>query len=228
MLGDRVRPDFSEYVAHFTRGGSPLSADEKPDDAGIKAVGVATPYERLVSILEQRRIFATPMPWTGRRAVAFTECPWGSMPDHAEQYSPYGVGFTKPHLFAAGGGPAVYLRADLFEKQRDFVAALSAGSPGFCPHLYSFVTPFSPPYSPADYREHHWKGKADCDYTHEREWRVPHDFTFDYGQVQFVVVRSYEDVAAFPKALKDEIGRQRFLIMDVYEQIEKLWPVHII
>lgn len=66
----------------------------------------------------------------------------------------------------------------------------------------------------------------DCDYTHEREWRVPHDFPFDYNRIEFVILNSYEDMAKFPKELKDAIGREKFILMDNYKQIEKLWPVH--
>lgn len=36
----------------------------------------------------------------------------------------------------------------------------------------------------------------------------------------------YGDVARFPKDLKDAIGREKFLIMEVYKRIESLWPVH--
>ena len=33
-------------------------------------------------------------------------------------------------------------------------------------------------------------------------------------------------MAQFPKELKDEIGRDKFLLLDNYKMIEKLWPVH--
>ena len=113
------RPDFSEYVAHFTKNAPPFGLKENAEDGSIKAVkGNAT--ERLVSILTSKKIFATPMPWTNRPAVAFTECPWGSLLDHTKQYSPYGVGFTKAHLFAAGGGPAIYFAHTCMRTRRIF------------------------------------------------------------------------------------------------------------
>jgi hypothetical protein len=150
------------------------------------------------------------------------------MPDHAERYSPYGVGFEKARLFAAGGGPAIYLRWDLHKKQQEFRHSTKEDWHGFDPSVYSFVTPFSPKYAPAKYKEKHWEGKPECNFTSEREWRVPHDFTFQYSQVRFVILPGYEDMDRFPKDLKDAIGRDRFIMMDVYKQIEKLWPVHII
>ena len=64
------------------------------------------------------------------------------------------------------------------------------------------------------------------DFSHEREWRIPHNFTFEYDQVEFVIVNTYEDMAQFPRELKDAVGRDRFLIMDVYRNVERLWPVH--
>ena len=100
------RPDFSDYVAHFTKNTPPFAIKEHAEDEAIKAIQ-GDAYQRLVSILESKRILATPMPWTNRTAVAFTECPWASLLDHTKQYSAYGVGFKKARLFAAGGGPAI-------------------------------------------------------------------------------------------------------------------------
>ncbi len=65
-----------------------------------------------------------------------------------------------------------------------------------------------------------------CDYTHEREWRVPRDFIFEYKDVEFVILNNYQDMAEFPKELKDAIGREKFILMDNYRLIERLWPVH--
>jgi hypothetical protein len=141
-------------------------------------------------------------------------------------YSSYGVGFVKPMLYAADGGPALYLRPDLVDKQYSYYeAAGGAGKRGFHPDVWSFATPFVPPYAPAALVNDHWRFKKKVDYSHEREWRVPHDFTFEYSQIEFVVVATYEDVAKFPASLKDEIGRERFLMMDVYQQISERWPI---
>lgn len=219
------RPDFSDYVAHFTKSALPFGVKDNPEHETLRRVPT-TAYERLVSILEKQAVWATPMPWTNAQAVAFTECPWGSLLRHAAQYSPYGVGFTKPHLFAAGGGPAIYLRQDMLASQRGHLAG--RGIPPFHYHIWTFVTPFVPDYAPQSHRDEYWNGRTPIDFTHEREWRVSHDFTFRYDQVQFVILDTYEDMARFPTALKDEIGRDRFLIMDVYRKIEEFWPIHIV
>lgn len=189
-----MRPDQSDYLAHFAKG----------DNA----------YDNLVSILRDKTIWHGSLPWTGRKAVCFTECPWSSLLAHATRYSPYGIGFTKPHVFAAGGGPAYYVRPDHFDKQH------------WQSDLFTFVTPFAPAYRPEHLKDPKYlKGKT-VDYAHEREWRVPHEFRFELEQVQFVVLDTYEDMAKFPKELKDAIGREKFIFMDMYKKIEELWPIH--
>src|SRR6267142_3236156 len=218
------RPDFSDYVAHFTKDAEPFSAKDHAGDASVKKIN-GTAFERLIAILKSQTIIATRMPWTNLHAVAFTECPWGSLLDHTKQYSAYGIGFKKAHLFAAGGGPAIYLRPDLHEKQKGFKSEQKPEWKGFDSRLYAFVTPFCPNYASAEYKEKHGAKTGTVDYSHEREWRVPHDFSFKLAQIEFVVVPNYESVAKFPKELKDMIGRNKFIMIDVYSQIEKLWPV---
>ncbi len=65
-----------------------------------------------------------------------------------------------------------------------------------------------------------------CDYTHEREWRVAHDLDFNYADISFIVLPDYQAMARFPQPFKNEIGRDKFLLMDNYKKIEELWPVH--
>jgi hypothetical protein len=90
------------------------------------------------------------------------------------------------------------------------------------------VTPFWPEYRKAEQKTPGFlKGKT-IDYSHEREWRVAHDFKFRLDQVMFVVMEKYEDMATFPKELKDEIGREKFILMEMYLKIEELWPTHIL
>jgi len=187
----------SDFVAHFTKGGDEAS------------------FNNLVAMLSEGKVRANNIPWTNNPAVCFTECPWASLLRHVELYSPFGVGFQKSHVFAAGGGPAYYVRADHFEKQQ------------WSDHVKTFVTPFWPRYRPnSEEFKKPLNGKT-VDYSHEREWRVPHDFLFQLDQVQFVVLPDYKAMARFPKKLKDGIGRQKFILVDVYRQIEKLWPTHI-
>lgn len=206
------RPDFSNYLAHFSSDRAPLGKDNSEEV--ITATTGKNARDKLISILEAGKIFASKLSWTGREAVCFTECPWSSLLAHSKQYSPYAVGFDKPLVFASGGGPAYYVRADHWSKQQ------------WDDHVKTFVTPFWPDYRPKKLKVDGKLSGKTVDYSHEREWRIPHQFVFELDQVRFVIVKNYEDVAQFPKHLKDAIGRERFLQMDVYKQIEKLWPVH--
>lgn len=207
-----ARPDFSDYLGHFTTNRPPLG--HKEADNPCNQFTTMSAKDRLISILKKKSIKASQMVWTGRLAVCFTECPWSSLIDHANRYSSYSVGFAKPRVFAAGGGPVYYVRADHWEKQQ------------WEDHIKTFVTPFWPQYRSAKLRSPARLRDQTVDYSHEREWRIPHDFSFEYNQVEFVIVNTYEDMAQFPRELKDAIGREKFLIMDVYRNIERLWPVH--
>jgi hypothetical protein len=217
------RPDFSDYVVHFTKGAKPFGDD---GSAALSAIAALDSSARLTKMLSDWKIIATPMPWTSRPAVCFTECTWVSLLDHSKRYSPFGIGFSKAFLFATGGAPAIYLRPDFHDWQQSHTSP----KPAFDDRLWSFVTPFAPAYAPpAKKKSASWKKFAKTlDFTHEREWRVPHDLTFKESDVEFVIVNSYEDMAAIPKPIKDGIGRSRFLIMDIYRQIEKLWPTHVL
>jgi hypothetical protein len=210
MKMQKIRPDFTDLLAHFTTNRQPVGKTDPKNPVTEKAKGFA--FSRLVSILTDKKIIASTMPWTGSHAVCFTECPWTSLLDHTKSYSPYGIGFKKGLIFSRNGSPVFYVRADQYDKQN------------WHPHLRAFVTPFWPAYRPKSL-----DSKSEfktCDYSHEREWRVPHDFQFEYDQIEFVVVDKYEDLAKFPRDLKDAIGREKFLLMDNYRKIETLWPVH--
>ncbi len=205
------KPDHSNYLAHFTTNRHPVGNKER-DNPGLTATKGKSAYDRLVSILKSKKIIASTLPWNKKNAVCLTECPWTSLLIHAKHYSPYGIGFNKAFIFGTGGAPAFYVRADYFEKQK------------WADHIYTFVTPFWPSYRPK--KKNATTSFKTIDYTHEREWRVPHDLTFNYDDIEFIVVNTYEDMAKFPAELKDSIGREKFLIMEIYNNIERLWPVH--
>jgi hypothetical protein len=171
-----------------------------------------TVRERLISMLGDKNIIASTMSWTASHAVCFTECPWSSLIEHTSVYSPYGIGFSKQSIFSRNGSPVYYVRADQYKKQQ------------WHDHLKAFATPFWPTY-----RSQSQNNKVefpDCDFSHEREWRVPHDLPFEYEHIEFINLNTYEDMAAFPKELKDAIGRETFLLIDNYKIIERLWPVN--
>lgn len=188
----KTRPDFSNYLAHFTTNRMPVGKKDDKNPVKNKAKGQA--ITRLINILNDKEIVASTMPWTNSHAVCFTECPWTSLIDHTKAYSPYGIGFEKSLIFSRNGAPVYYVRADQFEKQQ------------WDEHLKSFVTPFWPAYRPKSLNKK--KRFITCDYTHEREWRIPHNFQFDYTQIEFIILDTYEDMAKFPKELKDNWKRK--------------------
>jgi hypothetical protein len=210
-----TQPDYSDYVVHFTKHAAPFGNQKArapvPELDYISSLTSA--FDRLMSILERRIIYATNMPWTDSPCVCFTECVWSSLLSHAQRYSQLGVGFKKEVLFRQGGGPAFYVRQDLWAQQNWPTTARP------------FVTPFVPRYAPQEHVNQFWNRAPNAiDFTHEREWRVPPDFAFADNDVSFLVVQRYEDEARMPKEIKDAIGRDRILIMDNYRQISRLWP----
>lgn len=200
------RPDLSNFLAHFTKDGK--------NEEG----GAISAFDNLVNILRDKKIRASTMPWTNSFAVCFTECPWTSLIDHARRYSPYGVGFDKGRVFAAGGAPAYYVRCDFWETQNWKGDKMKD----------AFATPFWPAYTPPALKKKFKPNDKIVDFSHEREWRIPHDFAFEHDQIAFIVVNSYHDMAVFPKDLKDSIGREKFILMDNYKIIEELWPTHLL
>ncbi|WNY24943.1 hypothetical protein [Methanolapillus millepedarum] len=210
------KPDSSFYIVHFTKSKAPFCKEkENPIRSSVKIdqKNFKSAFNRLESILKSKTIFASMMPWTKASCVCFTECPWTSLIHHAEEYSPFGIGFNKKFIFDSGGGPALYIRSDfenLTEKDKD----------RWPPGVFNFITPFWPNYTKQVKKLKH------VDYTHEREWRVPGNLTFEYQDIEFVVVENYDCIEKIDSELKKEIGIEKFLVMDIYESIEKLWPVH--
>ncbi len=93
---------------------------------------------------------------------------------------------------------------------------------GITPSGQRFLIATAPAYAAASYRN--LGVRKTVDYTHEREWRVPHDLEFDFTDIEFVVVSRYEDEARMPTAVKDGVGRSKILIMDNYRKVQELWP----
>ena len=206
------RPDQSFYLAHFTKNGKQYHPDQSRENLTNDQMSA---FERLTHILQEKRINATRMNWTNQKAVCFTECPWGSLLRHAENYSCYGIGFTKQFVFSRGGNPVIYANPNMFSSQK------------WDPEVYPFVTPFVPSYAPDSVKNKTpFLGKP-VDYTHEREWRVARTISFQYRNIRFVVLEKVSDLQKIPEDIIKEIGVEKFLFMDTYKKIEELWPTHL-
>jgi hypothetical protein len=210
-MNTQARPDFSYYLGHFTKDKKPDGYKEKSNQA-LAATEGKSAFDRLKSILTDKKIVAGTLPWNKKDAVCLTECPWSSLIAHSKVYSPYAIGFNKAFIFGTGGAPAFYVRADQFNRQQ------------WDNLLFTFTTPFWPAYRPK--KKNQEKEFPTIDYSHEREWRVPHDLTFTYDAIEFVILNRYKDLAELDREIKDAIGREKFFFMEMYEKIETLWPVH--
>lgn len=211
-MANGTRPDFSNFLVHFTTNRKPSS---KSQDNPSSQYASMTAMERLISILNSKSITASTMPWIKANATCFTECPWSSLLQHTKNYSSYGIGFTKPHIYVSGGGPALYIKEDLLNAQE------------WDPKVKAFLTPFIPPYSTRNHKRFS-KFPKHVDYTHEREWRVPHDFHFKVDDIQFIVVAKATDISVILQSISWKIPEEKFLSIDMYNKIENLWPTHIV
>lgn len=134
--------------------------------------GDRTPIDSLISILSEQRIRASGNDGYIKGsipAVCFTEMPLTSVPllveasaTSAHRYACYGIALHKSHAFSRGARPVLYL---------------PDSEAGWVPE------------------EHRWRHvrfeQGEVDFTHEREWRCPGDFSF-VGIGIYVIVDSIE------------------------------------
>lgn len=109
------RPDFSNYLVHFTKGSRPCSRSIY--NPTINVTKNINARDKLINILRTKTLLASRLPWVNSNAVCFTECVWASLLEHASHYSCYGLGFKKEFIFQNNGNPVFYIRPSLLEKQ---------------------------------------------------------------------------------------------------------------
>jgi hypothetical protein len=164
--------------------------------------------ERLINILESNTIYASPMPFLpgNREAVCFTECIWDALIDHAERYSPYGVVFSKRLVFEKGGGPALYIRGDIQKLTQQ--------------NIPKDIVPFLAPFDPDGVMNPPIK----LDWLHEREWRLPTSLTFNFHDIECVIVESTQDINTVVEHIgAQHVPRHKFIAMDIYRTIQEAW-----
>jgi hypothetical protein len=206
----RKTADYSPLAVHFTKEKKFVRSDLIRNGDPLFNFKRASAMDRLLNILKTKTICPSPMPWlpNNPRAVCFTECIWDALIPLAEVYSSYGVVFAKSLIFSKGGGPALYVRGDQLKRLIDAQVIPS--------DLEPFIQPFDP--------EAVLKQGVKIDYLHEREWRLPSEFTFEYSDLEYVLVRSIKEATA----VVHEIGAQRLpekklIPLDTYEEIRKSW-----
>jgi hypothetical protein len=175
-------PDIGDHLIHFTGrlGGRFMVPDDIRD---------LSPSDRLAQILHEFRIRAIPTFGTGMRAiVAFTESSQASVLRLISEgrYTPWGIGFSKQFIFDQGGGPVLYVRGDQWEATTAVLPdPVRAHAVRFWPGA---TWEEGDPIAPDGVQ---WLPDAianESEWLHEREWRVPHDVVFDWGDVKFLIV----------------------------------------
>jgi len=176
-------PDLSDYVIHF------VSRYGQANDAVDARLRSMSDRGRLFTgILATGLIRAFPVFYGWDSVVCFTECtPAGVQTLIRERrYAPWGVAFTKDFVFAAGGGPAFYVRADEWAPVRDLPPSLRARCTKFWPGADSE----GGETIAQDY-------EVESEWTHEREWRVlgtgdPPGFRFTLKDVAFLIIGDWD------------------------------------
>lgn len=197
--------DYSPYLVHFTKDRRFTAAHLIEQGDPLHSHLSASAIDKLRSILTTRTIYASPMPYlpNSPRAVSFTECIWPALVDLADQYSSYGLVFSKRVVFRAGGGPALYVRGD----------TLRALGPSIPPSIEPLIAPFDP--------EAVLVAGNVLDWLHEREWRLPGNLKFQDGDIEYLIVESIEDA----QRIVEEFGtvrvpRGKIITMQVYRTIK--------
>jgi hypothetical protein len=173
-------PDIGDHLIHFTgRTGGRFAAPE--DIRNLDAPS------RLAQILYQGRIRAVATFGTGGRPiVAFTESSQASVLRLIGEgrYTPWGIGFSKQFIFDQDGGPVMYVRGDEWD-------AATAALPD---PLRARIVRFWPGATWEEGDPLLFDGVRQLpdalanpsEWLHEREWRVPRDVVFGWGDVKFL------------------------------------------
>lgn len=108
---------------------------------------------------------------TNSKAACFTESTLAGLKAHRDVFNAkYGVAFDRDLLFTKGANPCLNVRESLFKES--FVCN------GVPRHLYNFIPHQLHPFVNIIHES--------FDATHEREWRVPGDLTFNYSELLFI------------------------------------------
>ena len=82
--------------------------------------------------------------------------------------------------------------------------------------LHPFIAPFDP--------EATLRAGVRLDYLQEREWRLPNSLTFDYANVEYVLVESIEDATWLVKQIGAlRLPETKVIPMAVYRNIQQAW-----
>lgn len=122
------------------------------------------PFELLKNILSEKSLKASETGYYHSKfhtkSVCFADLTVRGLQRHSKNYSPFGLSFLKELVFEKGGGPALYIREDLLRSNNEIPD-----------NLKPFINKIN---------------INSFDFHHEREWRVPNDFKFEYNEISIV------------------------------------------
>jgi hypothetical protein len=166
-------PDVGDHVIHFTgRQGPKINVEEK--------IERLSPQERLVHILVNGVVRGFETFGAGAPVACFSESTKAAIPKLIKEgrYEPCGVAFSKQLVFDKNGGPALYVRGD---EWKTVAAALPQA-------VRSRVVRFWPGAIPDPGTSLPYHLEKQSEWLHEREWRVPTEFRFEWHDVKFLIV----------------------------------------
>ena len=207
--------DYSPFLIHLTRDTGP----GKGTITGNRFMGSehelhpflnSSAMDKLTAILRTGIVKSAPQPDLPNQpeAACFSETVWGSLEILTGSFSSYGVGFKKRFVFERGGGPALYTRGDVLREWSDEIPS----------QLLPFMKPFDPDGS--------WLSER-SNFLYEREWRIPQDLQFGFGDIQFVLVDTYRDAEIIVQRFGPEnIPYDQLIVMESHRKVKDTWGGH--
>lgn len=200
--------DYSPLVVHFTREKKMDMEYLLKEDDPLYSFKTSTAKDRLISILKKKTIYPSPLRYVPNNptAVCFSECIWDGLMKLADDYSSYGVVFSKRLIFGKGGGPALYMRGDTVKR-------LTGNIP---PSIGPFIAPFDP--------DEVLTPGVPVEGLHEREWRLPSPLAFEYEDLEHVLVESISDAMSVVKQIgHEQLSEEKLIPIGVYQNIRDTW-----
>jgi len=187
--------DWSPFLAHFTTWSAMRDLrcavkDGKEPRAITEMLEAAdkASLETSLHILQSRSLRArSPSDKDGLPGcVCMSECSLPGLISHCERYGRFGFVFAKEAIFGAGGRPCIYLGREEYA----FVAENGRGKPADTPtgRLFALANLYEPRRTKVKLQ----------DYTHEREWRLFRDLSFDEVKLEAVLAPSQYAAALSP------------------------------
>jgi hypothetical protein len=186
--------DVPDVVLHMTGRSGRKTTGVRPEIVAFSS------SERLASIIWERQLRAATVHGCDWPVVCFTHTTRRALAAMTSQFDGVGIAFHVQSVFAAGGGPVLYVRGDEYDAVQ--------GNPSLSEAFRSRIVRWWPGASEEDA----WKDillphslAGPSEWTHEREWRIPQPggggWAFSPDDVAFVLLPNDNYIAAAGKAL---------------------------